>query len=180
MHRITPKLTEHVIWRVASVLELTEHVIWRVASVLAANTILRSEIAACFPLFSRQLSNNMGIQWAGTLLGTIALPMVPIPLLFREYGAYLRQKSSNLYSSPSYIAPVVHGETNYLAPYSHSKQFLASGEDFRWDNVTICTCYDGSRITRPESTFSWSTPDNSRSFTHNSVWNSGLELEVLR
>jgi DHA1 family multidrug resistance protein-like MFS transporter len=36
---------------------------------------------------------NMGIQWAATLLGCIALVLVPIPILFYKYGARLRQRS---------------------------------------------------------------------------------------
>ncbi|CAG7916285.1 unnamed protein product [Penicillium olsonii] len=66
------------------------------ASVLAANTIFRSAVAASFPLFSRQLFENLGIQWGGTLLGTLALLMIPIPFLFMKYGAYLRGKSKYL------------------------------------------------------------------------------------
>jgi MFS transporter, DHA1 family, multidrug resistance protein len=37
--------------------------------------------------------DNMGIQWAGTLLGCIALALVPIPVYFLFSGARLRQKS---------------------------------------------------------------------------------------
>lgn len=37
--------------------------------------------------------NNLGVQWAGTLLGCLALIMVPIPLAFIRYGPWLRRKS---------------------------------------------------------------------------------------
>lgn len=63
------------------------------ASAVAANIMLRSLIAAGFPLFSRQMFANLGIQWAGTLLGCIAAVMIPIPIVFWFYGAALRQKS---------------------------------------------------------------------------------------
>ncbi|QIW98849.1 hypothetical protein AMS68_004367 [Peltaster fructicola] len=55
------------------------------ASAVAANVMLRSAVAAAFPLFSRQLFANLGVQWAGTLLGCLATVMVPIPILFRMY-----------------------------------------------------------------------------------------------
>ncbi|KAL4865780.1 hypothetical protein BDV12DRAFT_145960 [Aspergillus spectabilis] len=63
------------------------------ASAFAANTMMRSMVGACFPLFTRQMFNNLGIQWAGTLLGCIAVVMIPIPVLFLVYGPRLRRKS---------------------------------------------------------------------------------------
>lgn len=63
------------------------------ASAVAANIMLRSVIAAGFPLFTRQMFSNLGIQWAGTLLGCIAAVMIPIPIIFWFYGAALRRKS---------------------------------------------------------------------------------------
>lgn len=36
---------------------------------------------------------NLGVQWAGTLLGCIAALMIPIPIAFRIYGPKIRQKS---------------------------------------------------------------------------------------
>ncbi|GAB1207446.1 hypothetical protein APSETT445_006163 [Aspergillus pseudonomiae] len=63
------------------------------ASVFAANTILRSAVGACFPLFARQMFTNLGVQWAGTLLGCLAAIMIPIPLGFIIWGPTLRRKS---------------------------------------------------------------------------------------
>lgn len=63
------------------------------ASVFAANTIIRSAVGAAFPLFSKQMFNNLGVQWAGTLLGCLALIMVPIPLAFIKWGPSLRKRS---------------------------------------------------------------------------------------
>lgn len=64
------------------------------ASAIAANTFLRSIAAAGFPLFARQMFNNLGIEWAGTLLGCLALLCVPIPVCFYLFGKKLRQKSA--------------------------------------------------------------------------------------
>lgn len=63
------------------------------ASAFAANTMLRSLVGACFPLFSKQMFENLGVQWAGTLIGCIATLMIPIPIIFQIYGPKLRQKS---------------------------------------------------------------------------------------
>lgn len=63
------------------------------ASAIAANTFLRSFVAAGFPLFSRQMFNNLKIQWAGTLLGCLSTAMVPIPICFYLFGKKLRARS---------------------------------------------------------------------------------------
>ncbi|PLB35330.1 MFS transporter [Aspergillus candidus] len=63
------------------------------ASTIAANTILRSAVGCSFPLFSRQMMENLGVQWAGTLLGCIAVLMIPIPVVFQMYGPGLRGRS---------------------------------------------------------------------------------------
>ncbi|KAL1957353.1 hypothetical protein VTO42DRAFT_6142 [Malbranchea cinnamomea] len=63
------------------------------ASAIAANTFVRSLVAASFPLFSRQMFNNMGIEWASTLLGCVAAALVPIPIAFYFFGRKLRVKS---------------------------------------------------------------------------------------
>ncbi|KAJ5085825.1 hypothetical protein N7532_010596 [Penicillium argentinense] len=63
------------------------------ASTVAANIILRSTVAAGFPVFTTQMFENMGVQWACTLLGCLAAIMIPIPVAFRAYGPWLRSKS---------------------------------------------------------------------------------------
>lgn len=62
---------------------------------------MRSAIGCTFPLFSRQLMENLGIQWAGTLLGSLAVLMIPIPVIFKVYGPWIRRKSK-LACSPVY------------------------------------------------------------------------------
>lgn len=58
--------------------------------------MLRSAVAAGFPLFSTQMFEKLGVQWAGTLLACLASIMIPIPLLFKVYGMQLRGKSRML------------------------------------------------------------------------------------
>lgn len=63
------------------------------ASALAGNTFLRASFGAAFPLFARQLFVNLGIKWAGTLLGAFSILLIPVPFVFYKYGESLRQKS---------------------------------------------------------------------------------------
>ena len=64
------------------------------ASALAANTFLRSGFGAVFPLFATYMFNSMGIQWASTLLGCVALVLVPLPIVFLLYGKKIRGRSN--------------------------------------------------------------------------------------
>ncbi|KAJ4988291.1 bicyclomycin resistance [Stagonosporopsis vannaccii] len=63
------------------------------ASALAANSFARSYFAAAFPLFGVQMYNNLGYQWATSLLAFLALAMAPFPILFFRFGKRLRGKS---------------------------------------------------------------------------------------
>lgn len=60
------------------------------ASAVAANMVARSAVGAILPLAGRPLYENLGLGWGNSLLGFIALAMVPIPLIFMRYGEYLR------------------------------------------------------------------------------------------
>lgn len=64
------------------------------ASAIAANTFVRSVFAACFPLFLKQLFENLGVKWGGLVIGFIALGMIPIPFVFFTYGKSIREKYS--------------------------------------------------------------------------------------
>jgi hypothetical protein len=62
------------------------------ASVLAAAAIFRSIIGAAFPLFTTQMYDNIGIHWASSVPGFLALACLPFPLIMYRYGAALRMK----------------------------------------------------------------------------------------
>jgi len=63
------------------------------ASALAANTVVRSIFGAVFPLFATQMFNALGPRWASSLLGFVALIMVPIPIVLQRFGPTIRAKS---------------------------------------------------------------------------------------
>jgi len=62
------------------------------ASAMAANTVLRSVVAAILPLAGTSLYRTLGYGWGNSLLGFISLIMIPIPFLFFRYGEYLRTR----------------------------------------------------------------------------------------
>ncbi|EJD04797.1 MFS general substrate transporter [Fomitiporia mediterranea MF3/22] len=72
------------------------------ASALAANTVARSSFGAAFPLFGQQMYDALNPRWASTLIGCIALIMIPIPLVLRRYGPTLRKRSKH---APTPAAP---------------------------------------------------------------------------
>ncbi|CAG7931635.1 unnamed protein product [Penicillium olsonii] len=64
------------------------------ASALAAKVFLRSGGGAAFPLFTTQMYDRLGLQWASWLLAFIGVAMVFIPYIFWLWGGKLRAKLS--------------------------------------------------------------------------------------
>lgn len=63
------------------------------ASAFGANTIVRSALAAGFPMFATQMFQNLGTGWGNTLLGCLAAVLIPVPVAFYYFGARIRAKS---------------------------------------------------------------------------------------
>lgn len=63
------------------------------ASALSSSTVVRSLFGAGFPLFARQMYETLNPRWASTVLGLIALAMVPIPVVLIKFGPTLRAMS---------------------------------------------------------------------------------------
>jgi DHA1 family multidrug resistance protein-like MFS transporter len=63
------------------------------ASAIAGNTFMRSIFGGIFPLFARQMFEGMGIQWASTLIGAVAVVLAPMPVVFYIYGKKIRARS---------------------------------------------------------------------------------------
>lgn len=63
------------------------------ASAMAANGLLRYTMGAVFPLFTFQMYETLGIDWATSLLAFLSLLMMPIPWVLFKYGAKIRAKS---------------------------------------------------------------------------------------
>ncbi|KAI1127652.1 major facilitator superfamily domain-containing protein [Nemania abortiva] len=60
------------------------------ASALAANALVRSTVGALLPLAGQSLYGTLGYGWGNSLLGFIALAMLPITLALLRYGERLR------------------------------------------------------------------------------------------
>jgi multidrug resistance protein len=70
------------------------------ASVLAAVTVCRSLAGAAFPLFATQMYEALGTEWASSLLGFVALGLMPIPFFLMKFGPRLRLNSKYAPSKP--------------------------------------------------------------------------------
>lgn len=56
-------------------------------------TFLRSIAAAVTPVAARPLFHSIGIKWACTLLGVLAIAQIAVPVIFYVYGARIRARS---------------------------------------------------------------------------------------
>lgn len=61
------------------------------ASVLAALTVLRSLLGALLPMAGPSLYATLGLGWGNSLLGFIALGLIPVPFFFIKYGERIRK-----------------------------------------------------------------------------------------
>lgn len=62
------------------------------ASALAANTVVRSIFGAVLPLAGARMYSVLGYGWGNSLLGFIALALIPIPIFLNKYGESLRKR----------------------------------------------------------------------------------------
>lgn len=62
------------------------------ASAVAVNTFLRSIFAGCFPIFANAMFHKLGTAWAFSLLGFVAVALIPIPFVFYIYGPQIRAR----------------------------------------------------------------------------------------
>lgn len=63
------------------------------ASAIASNTLTRSIFGAVFPLFSHIMFQRLGVDWGGSLVGFVALGMIPIPYVFYAFGPRIRSRN---------------------------------------------------------------------------------------
>lgn len=65
-----------------------------VGSVLAGNDLIRCSTGAAFPLFAPHMFHQLGVDWASSLLGFLAIAFIPIPILLYKYGRKVRLMSN--------------------------------------------------------------------------------------
>ncbi|KAJ2925548.1 hypothetical protein H1R20_g11547, partial [Candolleomyces eurysporus] len=76
-----------------------------------ANTFVRSIAGAVFPLFATQMYEALNPRWASTLLGLIALVMMPIPFVLIKFGPRLRRNSKYAPSKPKEVPTLSEAPT---------------------------------------------------------------------
>ncbi|THW24169.1 MFS general substrate transporter [Aureobasidium pullulans] len=67
-----------------------------VGSVLAGNDLIRCSVGSVFPLFAPHMFHQLGVDWASSLSGFLAIAFVPIPYLLYRYGKKTRMSSPKL------------------------------------------------------------------------------------
>ncbi|KAK7204365.1 MSF drug transporter [Myxozyma melibiosi] len=63
------------------------------ASVVAATTFSRSLTAAGFPILGHVMFSGLGVNWGATIVGCVAVLLVPIPFVFYCLGKRIRGKT---------------------------------------------------------------------------------------
>jgi hypothetical protein len=61
------------------------------ASAVAAITSMRSVFGAFLPLVGRSLFGSVGYGWGNSILGFIAVALIPAPALIYKFGGKLRK-----------------------------------------------------------------------------------------
>ncbi|RDW62697.1 putative fluconazole resistance protein [Coleophoma crateriformis] len=103
------------------------------ASAIAANTFLRSLAGAGFPMFSQYMFKGIGVNWAGTLLGCVAILLVPIPVCFLIFGERIRRRSAFAPTKPLDV-PSSENDDGVLpdvekTPTNAEQQHVPNGEN---------------------------------------------------
>ncbi|PNS15639.1 hypothetical protein CAC42_4091 [Sphaceloma murrayae] len=59
-------------------------------SALAINTLIRSSVAAAFPIVGQRMFRDLGLRWGVSLLGFISLALLPFPIVVMIFGEKIR------------------------------------------------------------------------------------------
>jgi hypothetical protein len=62
------------------------------ASALATLTFLRCLFGSVLPLAGPSMYDSLGLGWGNSLLGFVAVAMIPCPALIYKYGGHIRKK----------------------------------------------------------------------------------------
>lgn len=62
------------------------------ASSLAALTASRSLFGALLPLAAPKMYASLGLGWGNSLLGFVAIALIPVPVLIYKFGERIRKE----------------------------------------------------------------------------------------
>lgn len=82
---------------------LTDTYLMFAASALAANTVCRSACGAASPLFTNYMFDSLGVGGGGSLVGGVAVLLMPIPFIFYKYGGAIRERSKFAPTKPKAV-----------------------------------------------------------------------------
>ena len=78
---------------VAYINYLSDTYLMYASSAQAANTVVRSACGAAAPLFTGYMFEALGVGGGGSLIGGVAVLLMPIPFVFYKYGQGIRERS---------------------------------------------------------------------------------------
>lgn len=154
-----------------------------VASAMAANNMLRYVVSCVFPLFTIQMYNNLGIDWASSLFGFICIAMIPIPWLFERFGPKMRSISQFGFSAEDMEAQaeedneaqhsaIINRVVSNEEVITHKVRYEQEGKLAKDNNINNNSTEDAAealtRVTTYETTVSNESAerDNDQSNTH--------------
>lgn len=80
------------------------------ASVLAGTAIIRSVLAAAFPLFTGKMYTALGIHWASSIPAFLALIFAPFPFILYKYGPHVRERCKYSAEAIAFMKELQRGE----------------------------------------------------------------------
>ncbi len=63
------------------------------SSALSGQSLCRNLAGTAFPLFTRQMYNRLGYQWASFLAGCLGFALSVVPFILYAYGPKIRARS---------------------------------------------------------------------------------------
>ncbi|KAI0306294.1 MFS general substrate transporter [Multifurca ochricompacta] len=107
------------------------------ASSSAANTCIRSIVAAGFPVATHRLLDAMGTKWGLSLFGFLSFGMLPIPLIFIRYGDELRARSRYAREADVLIARLSARQDEEKTNVEHLDSLSSKGQEQKQETSSV-------------------------------------------
>lgn len=97
------------------------------ASAIASTVVLRSAMAAVFPLISPTMYANLGPQWAASVFAFLSLACAPLPFLFYVSSlAFCFTLSLNWWNVLQKYGPVIRSKSRFASSHMGGATLIAS------------------------------------------------------
>jgi DHA1 family multidrug resistance protein-like MFS transporter len=121
-------ISSHIIFISVSDYTIAAYSIYS-ASAVGAQSLLREMLSGSVTLFATPLYNNLGYQWASTLLGFIALAMAFVPPILYFFGPRIRAASAFAQQIKEAEAEAKRDALNAKEDYDRSRSQSRAGTD---------------------------------------------------